>query len=824
MSLNRAVFCSLQLIYLALARPPHYWDGLLVMSFGMVLTFAIFAHILMRPEPNPTRRVFALAADVAALCYVMHLGGGSTALLYPLLLWTILGNGLRFGIGSLVLATLIGVAAFSLVVVSTPFWSQNLSLAIGLLAGLVMLPVYAGILLKSLSAAKLQAEAANQAKTVFLAGVSHELRTPLHAIIGSGSLLQASRLSPEQAELAGTIMQASESLLGLIDDLLQYSKIEAGGLQIARGDFGLPDLLLRARGILLPAAEAKNLRLGLHLDPEMPARLCGDERHLQEILLNLLGNAIKFTSFGGVLVSVRPAEVNGASVRLRFEVADTGIGIPPEAHDRIFERFTQADPSIGRRFGGTGLGLAICRRLVESMGGAIGVRSLVGSGTTFWFELPFEPVAETAATDTVANDALATDTPSWPENLLLLGLDQAATEIVAEVAGKHRASLRSAAFSEAELPGAFRAAARGALVIAAPGTPGETEALVTAVRAHAGNRLPALVVLGTPATATGDIRWIAPTLLPERFGADELEAAIRIAHQLARPPELPERADGAPLAVAPGAHILVADDNRLNQRVVAKILESGGHRFEIVADGSAALDALQAAEYDLVLMDVNMPGMGGIEATKLYRVMAMGERRVPIIGLTADATPEMAERCREAGMDRCVVKPVAARELLAIIEQTAIPRAAAPVESEPHLKPVDEVVLDEEQLDNLRALGGDEFVLELLHGFAEEATELTRSLSEALQENDWPSFRGNAHALASSAANLGAIRVNRLAIKMEQLGPSELKGEGQARLLDMHRELDRLGREAAVLGARQGEQARIEPPVPPADVGAGWRR
>jgi two-component system, sensor histidine kinase RpfC len=790
MSLNRAVFSCALIVYMAFARPPHWQYGLLVSAVGMVVTIAIFAHILLWPAANPVRRHLALGADLGVLCYDMHLGGASTGLFYPLLLWTVLGNGLRFGIASLVTATVLGVLGFTMVVASTPFWLDHPSLALGLVLGLVLIPIYAGTLLKSLSRAKLAAEAANEAKTAFLASLSHELRTPLHAVIGSGSLLRQTGQTQEQAELTGTIMQASKSLLGLIDDLLNYSRIEAGGLQAEEVAFTVPGVLLNARDILLPSAEAKGLRFAVHVDHCIPSAVRGDQRHIQEILLNLLSNAIKFTSFGGVLVSASAVPAEEDEVRLRFEITDTGIGISPEAHGRIFERFTQADSSIGARFGGTGLGLAICKRLVERLGGQIGLNSQPGTGSTFWFELPVARIAD------VEEAPIA-----WPERVVGLGIGEPHLAVAA-AAG---AALHLGEFEGIDLAALVRASAEpnGPLLIAAPASPAQAQALISAARDAARNAVPALIVVSTPAAGIAEMAWIAPTLLPAGFDAAALARAAHTVLALARATERVASEDMPVRADTPPMRILVADDNKLNQRVVGAILASGGHRHDVVADGQAALDALEANEYDLVLMDVNMPGIDGIEATKLYRVMEMGQPHLPIVGLTADATPEAAERCRRAGMDEILVKPVTARELLEVIALCAAPtpRAAVPDESV-RLRPVEDIVLDQERLRDLALLGGDSFVIELLHGFAGEAEGLFENIVSAVHDNNWPAVQACAHAVASSAANLGAVRVHHLAAAMERLGPGEIRASGRAKVTEMRRELDRLRQAATEFEAR----------------------
>jgi two-component system sensor histidine kinase RpfC len=804
MGLNRVVFCAVFAVFLVALHTDHYQAGLIAVAVEVVATAAIFGHILYAPAPNSWRRLVAIVADMSAICYEMHLGGAATSVVYPLILWTAFGNGLRFGLPWLLRATFVGVACFSGVVATTSFWQQYPSLTAGLLLALIILPLYAVVLLRNLSAAKLQAEAASEAKTLFLARVSHELRTPLHAIIGTGSLLETTQLTREQEDMSRTIMDAGHSLLALIEDLLKTASIESGKFPFNVAALDTIDLLSEVRSLVQVSARTKGLRVAIHVAHGTPDRVLSDQRRLREILLNLAGNALKFTSVGGVLLSVAQVARAGAQARLRFEVVDTGIGIPASAHEAIFARFAQADASIHDRFGGTGLGLAICKQLVETMGGRIGVKSEPGAGSVFWFEIDCQSLP---SGQDVQNER--------PGEVIAFDLDAGSRRAAETLAEKWNAPVRHERADATAIHRALVASAKegGPIVIFSAEDPTLSGIVASTIKDIRSDRLPALMAVGgQPAAPDTDLRWVAPTAIPRGLASEEMLVAANIALTLARGHRGVVDKREAVTVHRPSRHILVVDDSRINQQVIARILASGGHTYELVADGESALDALETERFDLVLMDVNMQGMDGIETTKLYRFTALGRPHVPIMALTADATPEMAQRCMDAGMDRCIIKPVHADTMLAIIDSIAAPPSAAQAASEgaersataivkPALLPLrpDIAVFDTAHLESLRSLGGQEFVSQLIEDFATDARALVEGLLDAVEHDDISSFRANSHALASASGNLGAARIRQLGLAMERFSAEEFGSHGLLKALELEREVGCL-RQAATSG------------------------
>ena len=393
-ALVRLVIAFLIVAYLGWLRFGGHGAGvgstLLVMAAEAVVAAAIMAAILARPGVSHVRRWVGMVTDYATLATLMLLSGPELAPLYVIILWVTIGNGMRYGRQYLVSASALASLSFLAVIVFSGYWQQQRYLAGGLLIGLIAVPMYLSSLLHDLHRVTAEAKRANEAKSRFLASMSHEFRSPLNGLIGMAELLRNMKLDAEQRECAEVIHTSAHSLLLLVDDVLDISAIEAGKLKRKDADFELPEVLRRVQQMLQPQAEAKSLRLTVDADPDVPSSLHGDGAYLTQILLNLVHNAIKFTSSGSVALRVSLQEETTAGARLRFSVRDTGIGIPDEHKQRIFQAFEQVDSGPSRRFGGTGLGTTIAQTLARLMGGELGLGDNPGGGSHFWADLPFE--------------------------------------------------------------------------------------------------------------------------------------------------------------------------------------------------------------------------------------------------------------------------------------------------------------------------------------------------------------------------------------------------------------------------------------------------
>jgi two-component system sensor histidine kinase RpfC len=752
---------------------------LYVMGIYLVLALIIFFRIAYSTTISPARRVFAQLADVAAISFFMAVFGEPAGWMLLLYIWVTLGSGFRFGARYLLSELGMSVVGFGVVIYVNDFWRAHTALGVGLLLGMTAVSLYVLSLVRRMFDAIARAEAANLAKRRFVSVVSHELRTPLNAISGMADLLRDTQLNREQADMLQTLRGSSRVMLGLIEDVLDFSKIEAGKVVLERTEFDLHALVNSTCRIVAAQAAAKGVEFVVSLMPEVPPAVRGDPHHLRQVLINLAGNAVKFTDAGSVTVHVSVQAETESNVRLKFSIRDTGIGIAPEAQSKIFDSFTQADQSTTRRFGGSGLGTTIAKQLVQLMGGRIGLESAIGLGSTFWVEIDLEKQpehAEAASGDLAGARILLVGFPPQERAAMeeaLGGWGAAATAVASVEDGVARL------VSEISLAKPYHSA----LLYAS----GEDLQLAQRFRRAAPNPAPP-TVLAVPRDA--DVRRFE--VLSSGF-ASVLELPFdkrrlfNVLHSVAAGEEVHEGVVRLQDYARRGAasvklRVLVADDNPTNREVIGKILERSGHAVTLVNDGEQTLDAVEADAHDLVILDRNMPGMGGMQALQALRLMTRGRERLPVIMLSADATPEAKREALAAGADVFLPKPIEALRLLDEIQRLAAPKAAPvpfPVQqiglprATPAAAPA---VVNAETLGHLEELGSSlAFVEKLIRVFLDDSSALLERIEKVLAGRDYHEFRSLVHAMKGSSASMGTDRLTGTCSSLGSLSDAELR-------------------------------------------------
>ncbi len=769
--------------YLYTLLPDNSSSKYLINSFYFIniylgLSILLLAAIVVQPQKSRTRRITGIISDAICTSILLHLGDAAIAPWFGVYLWVIFGNGFRYGEKYLYLSALLSITGFSLAISFTPFWQQNINMGIGLLVSLFVLPGYVATLIRRIQTERQRAEQANLAKSEFLARMSHEIRTPLNGIIGTGELLETCNLGAEEKEYVATIKDSGKTLIRLVEDILDISRIEAGKMEAESIDFDLYELINTSINIFSPQARSKGLRLSKYIDIRIPFNLNGDPMHLRQVLTNLLGNAVKFTDDGAITLKASLVESNRSNIKIRFEVTDTGIGIHKDTQSKIFEKFTQADETTTRRYGGSGLGMAIAKQLVELMGGRIGVTSTPDAGSSFWFELTLDVQESTdisadrlaisnlkvlRISDNISNQTNATNyLRELNANIWDVDSIRKAMDILNNTHDNYAMVL---------LDGISQPNALTEQINTLATDPRYADKPVLIIQPDAEEPI-------QPNEFDQRINLLYEPVDRELFFRALYLYVSNTMNRSGDEVGIETRANGN----ARQLNILVAEDNPINGMVIGRILDKVGHQHHLVLNGEQLLDSLKCEEYDLAIIDMHMPVLGGIDAYKAYSNNIAKNKLIPFIMLTANATVEAHMECKEAGIEHFLTKPISSIALINTINIATHQEATHTLIDAGYLLNDNQSItepIDTNTVDQVIRMAPDyNFLVQLHQSMEKYGSLMLDKMSQANKDEDLNEFKEIAHALKGAAISLGMTKLTRLLQQAEHMTSGRFHANG----------------------------------------------